>query len=335
MLEMKSLALHEASVIIDAVCPLVKDDPQYIDWYRQGGVTAIGPTIATIESARSTLDRLAAWRRLLSTRADLSLVRSAEDILLAKQRGTIGIFFHFQGTNPIEDNLDLVHLYKALGVGMVQLTYNVRNHVGDGCEVEIDTGLTAFGKRLVSTLNEARVIVDCSHTGPATSLAAIAQSSAPVVLSHSNVAAIHQSRRNVADDVIRGIAASGGVVGLAGFPAMVGATQRPSLEEFAAHIDAVVERVGIDHVALGLDYYVGQAGVADDASATANYRRKLADGIWGEAYPPPPHHYPQGIETPHSLHNLTAALVARGYGPSDIEKILGLNWLRVMRHVWG
>ena len=329
------MQLHYESIVIDATCPLVADEPRYIDWYREGGVTALAPTIASTENARATLNRIAAWHRLLHERDDLLLVREAADIQAAKRSARVGIYLHFQGTDPIEDNLDLVYLYKALGVGVVQLTYNVKNRVGDGCEERTDSGLSRFGVRLVERLNRARVIVDCAHTGLRTSLDAIEHSAAPVILSHSNARSVCPSPRNASDELIDAIAQSGGVIGVVGFPAMVASTTTPSLDQFIAHIDAIVQRVGIDHAGLGIDYYAGQSGVASDEMAMREYRAAIGSGIWGAAYPPPPHHYPVGIETPRTLPNLTRRLLERGYSEPDIRKILGLNWLRVMQDVWG
>ncbi len=263
------------------------------------------------------------------------LVRQAHDIGQAKQTGRLGIYLHIQGTDPIEDNLDLVDLYKALGVGVIQLAYNVKNRVGDGSEERTDAGLSRFGVKLIERLNQAGVIVDCSHTGVRTSMDAVECSNAPVVLSHSNPRSVHDSVRNAPGELIEAVAKSGGVIGVAGYPGFVTAATRPSLDQFIAHIDALVQRVGVDHVGLGIDYYWGQAGIASDEEAMASYREGVRTGRWGAAYPPPPHYYPAGIETPRTLPNLTRALLEKGYGESEVRKILGENWLRVMRAVWG
>ncbi len=335
MSESMPAALHAESIVIDAVCPLARDNPHFIDWYRAGGVTAIAPTIASVDGARATLNRLAAWHRLLRERKDLILVRQAHDIESAKKQDLIGVFFHFQGTDPIEDNLDLIDLFKGLGVGMVQLAYNVRNRVGDGCEERTDAGLSRFGMRLIERLNEARIMVDCSHTGPRTSIEAVECSAAPVVLSHSNPASVYATSRNVSNELIDAVARSGGIVGIAGFPGMLGKSAAPTLDEFVTHIRAVVDRVGIDHVGLGIDYYIGQAGIGNDEAGVRMYAEMTRSGAWSAAYPPPPHHYPKGIETPRSLPNLTERLLERGFAADDVKKILGQNWLRVMRSVWG
>jgi membrane dipeptidase len=326
--------LHADALVIDGTCPLLVD-PAYIDWYRQGGVTALAPTVGGWDSARATLTTLAKWTRLFSERADLLLVRRAADVEIAKKTGRTGLFLHFQGTDPIENNLDLVNLYQALGVGVMQLTYNERNRVGDGCEEPSDAGLSRFGKQLIKRLNDTHVIVDCAHTGERTSLEAIELSKAPVILSHANAKAVYDIPRNVSDNLIKAIAANAGLIGVTGFPGFVANALRPSLDQMMMHIDHIAHTVGVDHVSLGLDYYWGQAGVASDAVAEAEYQKFAEAGLWSaESYPRPPHHYPSGIETPKTLSRLTEALLRRGFSAQEARKILGLNWMRVMQQVW-
>jgi membrane dipeptidase len=120
-----------------------------------------------------------------------------------------------------------------------------------------------------------------------------------------------------------------------GYPAFVAPGPRPTLENFVAHIDHIVQLVGIDHVGLGIDYYEGMAGVMSPNQAAREYEHLIATGVWTESvYPPPPWYYPAGIERPSGLPRLTDALLARGYTPPDVGKILGGNWLRVFQQVW-
>lgn len=326
--------LHRDAIVVDAVSPLL-EEPGYIDWYIQGGVSIVSPTVGGWQSARITLKNIATWCAFLQSRSDVVMVRTSHDVLMAKQEGKIGVYLHLQGSDPVEDDLNLVDAYKMLGVGVIQLCYNVRNRVGDGCEEPGNAGLSRFGRALVKKLNAAKVIVDCSHTGLRTSLDAIEVSSAPVILSHANAYEVHPSGRNVPDELIKAIAASGGIVGAAGFPAFVSDSRRPSLEEMIAHIDHVVQLVGIDHASLGIDYYWAQAGVMEDAEAVKVYDRLNKAGLWSsENYPPPPHYYPAGIETPRTFQALTEGMLRRGYSEQDTRKVLGENWLRVMRAVW-
>lgn len=328
-------ALHADAIVVDAVCPLLRD-PRYVDWWIEGGATAAAPTLASVEGARETLGTVARWRRVVRDDPRLLLVERAADVEEARRSRRFGIVFHFQGTAPFEDDLDLVDVFKALGVGIVQLTYNVRNRVGDGCEEPSDAGLSRFGVELVRRLNDARVIVDCSHTGYRTTLDAIARSTAPVVFSHANARGVLDSGRTIADDQIRAVAATGGLVGAVGFPAFVSRDPRPTLDQFIDHIAYIADLVGIDHVALGIDYYAGQAGVSDDATAERMYRNAVDSGVWDPAnYPPPPYWYPAGIETPRTLPHLTRRLLERGFSADDTRKVLGQNWMRVYRAIWG
>ena len=327
--------IHDEAIVIDAVCPLMRRR-QYIDGWIEGGVTAAGPTVAVFEGAGPTLRVLGDWLHAIDTDPRLTLVKRAADFAEAKANGKFGVLFHFQNTEPIEDDLNLVDAYKALGVGMIQLAYNVRNRVGDGCEERTDSGLSHFGLRVVERLNEARVVVDCTHTGYRTTMDAIEASSRPVVFSHSNPKAVKESPRNITDDQIRAAAATGGLIGMVGFPSFVSASPRPTLDEFIDHIDHVVKLVGDDHVGLGIDYYWIQAAFTGLEEATRLYEEFVAAGKWRpESYPPPPIHYPDGIETPRDLRNLTRRLLERGYSEEATKKILGDNWVRVFGEVWG
>lgn len=327
--------VHREAIVIDATCPLLRSG-EYLPWWVEGGATAAAPTVGGSELAGETLRTLAAWMRRIQDDPRLVLVRQAADIEAAKAQDMFGVIFHFQGVEPLEDDLDLVDAFQQLGVGMIQLAYNVRNRAADGCEEPHDAGLSRFGVKLIQRLNEENVIIDCSHTGERTTMEAIELSKAPVVLSHCGVRALKDSPRNATDAQIKAIVASGGLIGVNGFPAFVSAADRPTLDEFIDHIDYVVALVGIDHVGLGIDYFRGQAGVASAEEAAALYNREVATGRWDPGtYPPPPYHYPAGIETPQRLPNLTKRLLERGYAEADVHKILGGNWLRVFREVWG
>ena len=326
--------LHRTAIVIDAVCPLLRTK-KYVDWYYEGGITVAAPTIASSEDASAALREIASWKRTIAADDRLVQVDSVAGIEAAKRHGKLGLLFHFQGTGPIEDDPDLVHAYKALGVGIIQLAYNVKNRVGDGADERTDAGLSYFGERLIKAMNDARVIVDCAHTGVQTSLDAIEASSRPVVISHGNPRAMHDVKRNLPDHLIRAAAATGGLVGVVGFPGFISASPRPTLDQFIDHIAYMVDLIGIDHVGLGIDYYNAQHPVMPDAEATIWYEAQLKDGRWRPGtYPPPPHYYPAGIETPRTFPNLTARLLERGFQPADIRKILGENWLRVYRAVW-
>lgn len=329
-------ALHESAIVIDAVCPLLQDFT-HLPLYKKGGFSMVAPTVGGFSGgAAATMRALGRWLAAICDDEGLLQIRSAADVERAKSEGKLGILFHFQGTEPLEDDLDLVDAYKALGVGIIQLAYNLKNRFGDGCEERTDAGMSRLGLKLIERMNKARVIVDCSHTGYRTTMDAIAASAAPVVFSHANPRAVHPSPRNILDEQIKAVAATGGLTGMVGYPAFVASDPRPSLDAFIDHIDHVVQLVGIDHVALGIDYFDGMAPLTTPEAAQRQYDALIDAGHWSPAsYPPPPYHYPEGIDTPEGMPALTARLVRRGYGEADIRKILGENWVRVYRAVWG
>lgn len=219
---------------------------------------------------------------------------------------------------------------------MVQLCYNVRDFVGDGCAERTDCGLSDFGVKVIEELNRLGMVIDCSHTGYRTTMEAIEVSKKPVIVSHGNVRAVCDSFRNLKDDQIKAIAKKGGVIGLNGYPDFVSKKRRSTLDDLLDHADYIAKLVGVEHISVGIDYYEGMAGVASDEAAKALYAQFVEAGVWNPRdYGPPPWHFPEGIEMPDKLPNLTAGLLKRGYSEEDVKKILGLNLVRVFKEVWG
>ncbi|OAF12348.1 dipeptidase [Bradyrhizobium neotropicale] len=334
--------LHDSAIIIDAVAPLVDDHVAgyragaRIADYRAGGLTAIAPTVGGWDGTGGTLRMIGAWHKLLRQRDDLILVRTAADIRKAKALGKTGIIMHIQGSTPIEDSLDLVDAFKALGVGAMQLAYNVKNRLGDGCEERTDAGLSRFGLQVVERMNQARMIVDCSHTGVQTTMDAIEHSSAPVIISHANAKSVYPSPRNVSDELIKAIAENGGTIGVVGFPAFVSGDRRPTIDQFIDHIAYMSDLVGTEYITLGIDYSNLQSPYCDDHTAMTIYKKLLDNNEWSpKAYPEPPYYYPAGIETPKTMPALTDALLRRGFTGEDIRKLYGENLLRIYETIWG
>lgn len=124
-------------------------------------------------------------------------------------------------------------------------------------------------------------------------------------------------------------------IGLNGFPAFVAKKDRPTVEDLLDHADYMIKLVGIDHVALGVDYWQGMAGIVSPPKAWLIYLYLVLQGRWSpKAYPPPPWHQPVGIETPTKLCNIVEPMLKRGYSDENIKKVLGENWLRVFKEVW-
>lgn len=327
--------LHRESIVFDGTCPLL-NDPKYIAFWIQGGVTVAAPTVAGDDNCATAMKKIGRWMGIIRDRGDeLTHVTSVADFARAKAEGKMGILFHFQNTLPLERDLELVDVYHALGVRVIQLAYNVKNFVGDGCDERTDAGISDFGVKVIRTMNRAGIAVDCSHTGVRTTLDAMEVSEKPVVFSHGNARAVCDNPRNLTDEQIKKVASLGGVIGLNGFPAFVSKSARPTLDELLRHADHMADLVGIDHVGIGIDFFPGQAGVADDEESMRSYQARLASGAWKpSAYPPPPYHYPVGLEDPRGFPNLTRALVDRGYTGEEVKKVLGGNFMRAYSKIW-
>ena len=332
----RALEVHRSAIVYDAVCPLAQKEATLDDLIR-GGVTVVAPTIGGPRGLEDAMGSIGMWYERLRRRSEeLLSVTRAEDMQRAKAEGKLGIIFHLQGTAPIGRDLGLVEVFYRLGVRIMQLTYNVKDFVGDGCEEPGDGGLSDFGRKLVQEMNRVGMLVDLSHTGYRTTMEAIEVSEAPCVFSHSNCAAVLRSNRNIRDDQIAAVATKGGVVGVTAFPGFVSKTRpQPTKDELLAHFDHLAEVAGIDHIGFGSDYFEGQDPYVTPEEADRAYRTWIDSGSWKpETYSPPPYVYPEGIETPDRLANLTRMLVEHEYSDTDVHKILGSNFMRVYREVW-
>jgi membrane dipeptidase len=326
--------LHRETTVIDMVCPLLVRE-QYIDEWVRGGATCVGPTVAADHTLVETMAQITMWYERFRRLGALLHVTRVEDIARAKTEGKLGIVFHFQNTQPLERDAGLVEVYYRLGVRMMQLTYNLKNWVGDGCDELTDAGLSTFGRQVIREMNRVGMVVDLSHTGYRTTMEAIDASEATVVFSHSGAKAVHDSARNIRDDQIKAVAAKGGVVGLNGFPAFVSKRRWPTVDDLVDHAAHIADLVGPEHISVGIDYYHGQWPFASPKEAAAMYAAALSSGRWrAGTYPKPPYKYAKGIEVPSKLGNLTAVLLRRGFGEKDVRKIMGENLVRVFTDVW-
>ena len=318
--------VHREAYVIDAACPLVnpKEIGKQLDALRRGGVTCAVGTVASIEGSQETLHAIAAWFPKFRERPDdLCLATTTAEIESAKRSGRVAVVLQFQGGTPLEYNANLVEAFYRLGVRVIQLTYNERNPLGDGCTERTDAGLSDLGVQVVAEMNRLGIVIDLSHVGYRTSMEAMEASRAPVIFSHSNAKAICNSARNLTDDQIRAAAAGGGVVGVNAFPAFVSRDPAPSVEHFLDHIDHMVGLIGENHVGLGCDF----SRETEDDYEYFKYKE--------DVYPRPPWVYPAGIDGFAKIPNVTRGLVARGYSDDAIRKILGGNFVRIFRQVWG
>ena len=329
---MAQSGIYDDSIVIDGLNVSNWDSRAVYDSLSNGRVTAINATIAVWEGFHETLDNTSAWmRRFQEQSATLSQVRTADDILRAKEQGRVGVALGWQNASPIENHLDRLELFHQFGVRVIQITYNERNLVGNGCFERVDDGLSNFGVDLVREMDRLGILIDLSHVGDRTTLEAIELSENPVACTHANARSFFDHVRNKTDDALKLLAEKGGVVGANAFPPFLRSEWESTLSDYVDAIDDLVERIGIDHVGIGTDYTQDQS--RDFFRWLLSRQGTIPQEEWLASFPDPVVH-PTGMETPNKLSAVSRELQDRGYTEQDIEKVLGGNWLRLFRQVW-
>ncbi len=324
--------VYERSIVFDGLNVSNWESDAVYRSLAAGGVTGMNATVAIWEGFSQTMDNIAAWLRRFETRSDtLTQVKTAADLVEAKRLGKTGVALGWQNASPIGADLNRLALFHALGVRIVQITYNERNLVGNGCYERTDDGLSRFGQDVVREMNRLGILVDLSHVGDRTTLEAAELSDAPVACTHANARAHFDHPRNKTDDALKLIAERGGVIGANAFPPFLPGGFESTVGEYVDAMEDLVERVGIDHVGIGTDYTQRQPKAFFDWIFAQQGTKPTPAS---DSYPDDPPH-PRGMETPDSLSNVAAELLARGYSEDDAAKLLGGNWMRLFSRVWG
>jgi membrane dipeptidase len=291
--------------------------------WREAGVTYLSVNVGyDVRPWDNTVKTLAAFRRQIAGEPErFLLVERAADVRRAKAEGKLAITFDIEGMESLDGEVDMVSAYYDLGVRHMLFAYNRNNRAGGGCQDQ-DVGLTGFGRAVVREMNRVGMVVDCSHSGYRTTMEAMEVSSAPVVFSHSNPRALCDHPRNIRDDQIKACAATGGVIGINGVSLFLGDNDiRP--ERFVDHVAYVAELVGAEHLGLGLDYMDETDGLTETLARNQTY--------W-----PASLGYDQSIEVmaPDTLPRITELLLERGFSQTEVEGVLGENFLKVAERVW-
>ncbi|MCB0043981.1 MAG: membrane dipeptidase [Caldilineaceae bacterium] len=303
------------------------------NWQKQtaAGLTAVNVTLASANSSfYDMLKRMDPYLMLLSIAPqEVLLVRRSTDILRAKNADMLGLIFGWQNGSPLGEDPMYVRVAHALGVRIIQLTYNERNAIGDGCLEPENRGLTAFGRQVVVEMNRLGILIDLSHVGDRTCAEVIDHSAAPCIFSHANPRVLSNSPRNKPDDLIRAIAARGGLIGLTPYAPFseIRANQRPTAEDYFRLVDYAVNLVGIDSVAFGTDMPEGRDRLAYEIVMAKRYP-DLAKGYDHTT------RHASGFDSLEELRKIPYEMLKRGYTDEDIRKFLGGNLLRVFAEVW-
>ncbi len=209
--------LYDNAIVIDALVITSDWGEESYKALKQSGYTGFQTSLSS-GNLETALKALAEWNQRIQDNAD-KLVRavSAADFERAKHAGKLAVMFGFQNATMIENSIDnLEVLYKA-GTRWIQLTYNQRNLLGDGCTERTNAGLSDFGIAVVERMNELGIIVDLSHCGRQTTMDGIHFSNPGPCFNHTTCEALYPNHpRAKTDEQIRAMADKGGVMGING-----------------------------------------------------------------------------------------------------------------------
>ncbi len=339
---------YDTAIVVDALGGLEAPPGQWgeltpavLTELRRSGVTAVNVTIGPVgagddlfERAASDVDR---WRdRMARHSARLKQIRTAADIVAAKADGRLGVIFGFQDAAMLEGRLDRLGLFHDAGVRVIQLTYNRRNELGDGSLEAENHGLTDFGHDVVARMNELGLLVDLSHCGQRTTAEAIRASQGPVAITHSGCAALSALPRNKTDADLRSLADRGGVAGIYFMPFLKEIGQSHA-EDVVRHLEHAIDTCGEDHVGVGTDGSIMpvELNEAYRARIRAEIATRRAAGISAPGETDDIVPLIPDLNDARRLERLADLLSVRGHSDARIEKVLGGNFLRLMREVWG
>lgn len=285
--------------------------------------------------AKVQLEQIDIARRMIARYPEaLAPAYSAADIETAFKQGRIASLLGMEGGHAIENSLGALRMFYTLGVRYMTLTHNVTLDWADAAlDQPKHNGLTAFGKEVVREMNRLGMLIDLSHVTPKVMSDALTLSAAPVIFSHSSARALTEHPRNVPDSILARLPKNGGAVMVTFIPAFVSqeiadweqllnarlaatnssaehdhirqqyAAEHPlpkaTIKQVADHFDHVRKMAGINHVAIGSDYWGGEM--------------------------------PVGLEDVSKFPHLFAELIRRGWSDADLKKLAGENMLRVLR----
>ena len=259
----------------------------------RGRIRALTPKAACL----TALEHIKVYYRLVDAYPnDLTLILSEEDIYEVMEGDKIGFLISMEGAYALEDVEDL-QIYYNLGIRSLQLTWNLGNKYAAPCTATKDYGLTDEGVELIQKANRLGVIVDLAHASKKTHLEAAETSKLPLINSHVNPRKMHETPRNIDDEMYEAIRKTGGVAGF--MCALIGGEN--DIEAYARNIIYVYENFGPDIIAIGTDYF----GLINTKT-------------------------PKGLEDITKFRKLFKLLIEKGMSGEDVEKLAYKNALRVI-----
>jgi len=321
----------------------VRLTPRAVADSKGSGVTCVNLTVGPIgsrpgaEAFEGIVRDVAYWEREIEARPDVFMkVKTTRDLAAAKAEGRLGLAFGLQDGVAFSGDLSRLETLHALGVRIVQPTYNLRNLLGDGCLEPGDAGLSKRGRDAVERMDALRILIDLSHCGRATTRDALAAGTRPVAFTHTGCAAVADHPRNKTDEQLRALAKKGGVAGIYFMPYLRMSGQ-PNADDVIRHLEHALDVAGEDHVGIGTDGTISAVEltpkVLEEFRKQLGARKKAGIGAPGEVEEV--YTFVPDLNSPRRLEGLAGLLERRGHSAARIEKILGGNFARLLSEVWG
>jgi len=322
---------------------------------KEGGLGAIffsiwiPSKITGPEAVKHALVQIDAVREQVRKHSnDIVLATTAAEVREARKQGKIAALMGVEGGHMIASNLGVLRSYAALGVRYMTLTHSGNDEWADSStDAPVHNGLTDFGKDVVREMNRLGMVVDISHVSDKTFYDALAVSKAPLIASHSSCRALCDAKRNMTDQMIKDLAAKGGVIQInyhVGFLSeeFMNADKNPEISKaIAAEVEKrcgdkegcqLIEgdRITREYVQQGKLPRVDYAKIIDHIDHAVKLVGADHVGLGSDFDGA---NMPFGMEDATKLPQITEALLRKGYSEEDVRKILGENTLRVMTEV--
>ncbi len=311
------------------------DNLQYANWsekifrqMREGGVDAVHVTIAYHEMFRETVANFEQWNRWFERHPDLIVqARTGDDVRQAKRDGRTAIIFGFQNPSPIEDDIGLVEICHTLGARFMQLSYNNQSLLATGCYEAEDPGITRMGKQVIKEMNRVGLVVDMSHSADRSTLEAMEISERPIAITHANPSFWHPALRNKSDDVLKALAASGGMLGFSMYPHHLKDKTACTLNSFCEMIARTADLMGVGAIGLGSDLCQDQPDSIVEWMRVGRWSKEIdyGEGSASDAGFPP---MPDWFQDNRDFGNIATGLRAVGFSDEETAGVMGENWLR-------
>jgi len=273
---------------------------------KEGGVTAAFFAVFPASNDFVIAEGVNSFFNLIENKENnLSQIKRVEDFVQTEKSGKIGAILHFEGSGGLDSEFINLRNYYRLGLRSMGLSWSNYNKFATGVGTIEERGLTAEGRELVKEMEKLGIVVDVSHLNEKSFWDVIEVASKPIIASHSNAYAVCKHPRNLTDEQIKAIAELKGTIGInfsVNFLSEKKDANSIQFEDIYAHIEHIVNLVGIDHVSFGSDY---------DGTDVPMILKDIS-------------YYPKLLEF----------LEKKGFSRDDIEKIAYKNFLRVFKNVW-